>query len=212
MDDKLLEMLGTARKEQNIASKLLCEGICTEDMYNKVERGERVLDRMAIKRLLSRLGVDNGSYENYLEYADYIEWKTRMDIVNAIEKQELAKAERLLEKYFLSDKDARNSSRDNIQQQFYIFMKLQIIRHKNREEYEKKACGMYEEALKKTVPNIDKSHINNVLLSPVEFIMAVEYKRRKKPYESVEAILKMYKEFFEYMEKAPFGKLSKTKV
>ena len=127
----------------------------------KVERGERVLDRMAIKRLLSRLGVDNGSYENYLEYADYIEWKTRMDIVNAIEKQELAKAERLLEKYFLSDKDARNSSRDNIQQQFYIFMKLQIIRHKNREEYEKKACGMYEEALKKTVPNIDKSHINN---------------------------------------------------
>lgn len=84
MEDKLVEMLVSARREQNITCEALCQGICTKDMYSKVERGDRVLDRIAIKRLLARLGVDNGSYEKYLEYTDYIVWKIRMDIINAI--------------------------------------------------------------------------------------------------------------------------------
>ncbi len=212
MDDKLLEMLVNARKKRKITSRALSEGVCAEDMYNKVERGERVLDRMSVKRLLARLGVDNGSYENYLEYADYMVWKRRMEIINAVEKDELIKAEKLLDGYLSCNVNGRNKSRDNIQQQFYIFLSLQIIRHRNNNEYENQAYKMYEEALKKTVPNIDKRPINEILLSPLEFIMTIEYKRRKKNYKSIEQLLLMYTDFFKYADGASYGKLSMAKV
>ena len=207
-----MQMLAAARKKREKASEVLSEGICTKDMYNKSERGERILDRMKIKRLLARLGVDNGSYENYLEYADYIVWKVRMEIINSIERHELVKAEELLNNYYSCDVDGRSKNNDNIPKQFLIFMKLQIIRHKSGAEYKIKAFEMYEEALKQTVPNIDSKSINNLLLSPLELVLAVEYKRRKNHYTSVEELFGLYEEFFEYIEKTTYGKLSLAKV
>ena len=212
MEDKLVEMLVSARREQNITCEALCQGICTKDMYSKVERGDRVLDRIAIKRLLARLGVDNGSYEKYLEYTDYIVWKIRMDIINAIEKGELLEAEKLLEEYCLFSRKSEKNGRDNLQQQFCTFMELQIIRHRDEQKYEGIACEMYKSALKCTVPSIDETSLDKILLSTVEFIIAVEYKRRKKAFESVEELWEMYEKFFRYIEHAPYGNSSMTKV
>ena len=91
-------------------------------------------------------------------------------------------------------------------------MELQIIRHRDEQKYEGIACEMYKSALKCTVPSIDETSLDKILLSTVEFIIAVEYKRRKKAFESVEELWEMYEKFFRYIEHAPYGNSSMTKV
>ena len=85
IEDKLLEMIVETRKKLNIPTSILCEGICSVQMYNSVINGKRFFDRITIKRFFARMGVDNANYEHYLHYDDYDVWLHRMRLINAIE-------------------------------------------------------------------------------------------------------------------------------
>ena len=85
MSDKLITLLHDARKNGGVSIGQLCAGICSESMYEKIERGQKSIDRESLKRLLARLGIDSGEYEHYLEYPDYDKWCHKMKIINHIE-------------------------------------------------------------------------------------------------------------------------------
>ena len=199
MEDILIEMLEEARKRLDIHPKVLCRGICTEEMYYMVLDEKRTIDRVTIKRLLSRLGVDNGNYEHFLENEDYEIWRGRMNIINAIEKNLIEEAKKLLKEYGAYDKDDRNVNRANVDKQFCIFMELQIMRHIDKQDYESKAKYMYGEALRQTVTYIEEMPMNDYLLSPLEFNLYFEYERRKADCSKDNELLDLYKKFFKYI-------------
>lgn len=211
MNDVYVQMLLDARNKQNLSTTVLCEGLYTEDMFYLVESGRRHMDRGTAKHLLERAGVDNGNYEHYLDYPDYEEWKRRMRIINCIEDDCLDEAKSLLNEYKSYDDFQTNQIRQKIKKQFCIFMEIQVMKHRGNMRND---IDMYEEALKLTVPNIDKKPLKKLLLSPIEFILALEYKSRKyaDTTMSVEDKLRMYEEFFNYIEDSPFGKISSVKV
>ncbi len=149
MEDIYVKMLVEERKRLGVSAKTLCDGICSEDMYYKVESGKSTIDRISIKRLLARLGVDNANYDHYLEYSDYIVWKNRMDIINSIEDGEYEKAAITLHQYKEHIYKVKNLSRANIEEQFCIFMELQIIRCTDSVKYNQIAKEIYRKALMK---------------------------------------------------------------
>lgn len=212
MEDIYVKILVEEQDKLGIPPKKLCHGICTEEMLCQVRSGEKFMDRVTVKRLLARLGVDNADYSHYLEAPDYNTWLKRMKIINAVEDGKIAEAESLLSDYDLPESSARNKSRVNIEKQFYTFMKLQIMRNSNEDAYEKCAGEMYGEAVKLTVPDIDIKNINEVLLSPLEYNLVLEYRRRSFTEKSLQDTICMYRELLKYLDEAPYGKMAKIKV
>ncbi|MBQ9699420.1 MAG: hypothetical protein IJV71_02250, partial [Lachnospiraceae bacterium] len=171
------------------------------------------MDRVTAKRLLARLGVDNGNYEYYLEYPNYETWKRRKQIINAIEDDRLSDAESLLDEYASREDNTRNKSRDRIERQFYLFMKLQIMKHKAKEEIWCKApYDIVEKALKLTVPGIDNKPLSELRLSPVEIALVLEYRIVKYTDASLKEKLCMYEELIYYIENILLGTFSSSKI
>ena len=170
------------------------------------------MDRITIKRLLARIGIDNADYEHYLEYSDFEVWQKRLKIINLIEDGMLEEAEQLLDEYFVYDDNVRNTSREGIELQFCIFMRLQIMRHRDLDEYEKNALKLYEQAVKQTVPGVDEKPLKKLVLSPLEFNLVLEYKRRKEKYKTKQEIMDRFGDYIEYIENSNYGQLCATKV
>lgn len=212
MSDKLITLLHDARKNGGVSIGQLCAGICSESMYEKIERGQKSIDRESLKRLLARLGIDSGEYEHYLEYPDYDKWCHRMKIINHIEDGMYVEADELLDKYIVEAPTRYNKTRVNIEKQFVIFMRLQIMRNLEPQRYEKEARAMYERALKLTVPHIDKTPLKDIMLSPIEYNLVLEYKMRQNRGKSCKEILDVYTELLEYLNTSSYGKISKVKI
>ena len=210
MEDRMVDLLRHAQKDLNIKPEVLCNGICTEEMYHMVINGKRFFDRITIKRLIARVGVDNAIYGNYLHYPDYCVWLKRTRIINAILENRSEKAEELLATYIEKDKNFTDS-RANIEKQFQVFMSLQILRLKSRNEYDKDAKEKYLEALKYTVPNVEDVAGGKVILSPAELCMYIEYLRRTN-ISGLEYVWDMYVDLLLYVDKSHYGNLAKLKV
>ncbi len=213
MDSIYVKMIINEQNKQKVSSSALCEGIYSADMFQLVKKGKRSMDRVTAKRLLARLGVDNGNYEYYLEYPNYETWKRRKQIINAIEDDRLSDAESLLDEYASREDNTRNKSRDRIERQFYLFMKLQIMKHKAKEEIWCKApYDIVEKALKLTVPGIDNKPLSELRLSPVEIALVLEYRIVKYKDASLKEKLCMYEELIYYIENILLGTLSSSKI
>ncbi len=211
-EDAYVRMLIDERDKIGISTRALCEGVYNEDMFYCVEQGKRTMDRVTAKRLLARLGVDNGNYEHYLDAPNYEIWQNRMQIINLIENSKLREAEQLLNEYSIHNINSKNISRNNIEKQFCLFMKAQILNNKTDQDYSEKIAGLYEEAVKLTVPNIDTKVLRKLVLSPVETNLALEYKKRCSKVETVEDTIVMYKGFLDYIETSPYGNVSAGKI
>lgn len=212
MSDKLIRLLHDARKTNGISIERLCVGICSKSMYEKIESGQKSIDRESLKRLLARLGIDSGEYEHYLDYPDYDKWNNKMKIINCIEDGMYTQAKTLLDNYEIDSPTKYNKSRINIEKQFVIFMKLQIMRNLEPQKYERQAAAMYENALKLTVPHIDNVALKYILLSPIEYNLVLEYKMRQNKEHLYEKALYDYTELLDYLELSPYGKVSKVKI
>ncbi len=89
-------LIRKAREIQGITLEALCRDLCSFSMMGKIERGERLAGKELRDRILARLGVCSDGYENFLFHEDYLVWKTRQRIVNAIEKSDFDTAEKEL--------------------------------------------------------------------------------------------------------------------
>lgn len=194
---RIVEMLITLRNEKGISREKLSEGICTESMYARVEKGERILDNVTTNRFLSRLGVDQAKYEKFLDYTEYDRWKLRNDIINAIEDDRLKEAEEYLSSYETEDiEDGK------VEKQLCLFMRAQILQHRGADDNE--IFALYKEAVGITMPRIDEVKLGEMVLSVEELNLALEYKKRTARGQSADRIFSIYEEFFQYIAKADY--------
>ncbi len=158
MDDIYVAMLFETAEKYGIPLVKLCEGICTAEMLYMMKKGKKAMDRTSIKRILARLGIDSVGYAKFLEYTEYEIWLKRMNIINAIEDDRLLSATKEIEDYKEIYKKNASKSRGKFEQQFILFMEIQLIEHRKDDEAIKKLYSMYEKAVKLTVPAIDEKN------------------------------------------------------
>lgn len=210
--DAYVRMLVYQREKVGISTRALCEGIYKEDMFYLVEHGKRSMDRVTAKRLLARLGVDGGNYEHYLDAPDYAMWKKRMNIIDKIEEGKMEEVEILLNEYSVANVNGKNTSRENIEKQFCLFVQTQIVKNKTDGDYREILAQLYDEAVKLTVPNIDNTELKKLVLSPLETNLVLEKKRYNGYDETFENLVAMYREIIEYVENATYSKASAAKI
>lgn len=204
---RIVEMLRNSRRTQNVNLEQLAEGVCTRSMLQKVEYGERTVNRNSLNRLLARLGVDQKKYEKYLYYTEYDEWKLKNDIINAIEDGKLELAESLIDDY---DKDY--FSIGNIEQQFSIFMRAQILQHKNSSEYDDELYNLYQQAMLLTVPNAYERETSSLMLSTDELNLILECRNREMYTNDAFEIFDIYRGFIKYIDNTRFDIGARAKI
>lgn len=189
-----------AREIQHITLEDLCKGICSFSMIGRIERGERYPDKELRDRILARLGVCSDGYENFLFQEDYLVWKRKQGIVNAIEKSNYETAENLLKYY-----DEAGET-DKLGRQFSLVMRAQIMQKQN--EAHERIARLCEEAVKMTVPDIDCRAVGELCLSVQELDMILEYERYCHP----ERLASRCEEILTYIKSDIFDIYSYVKI
>ena len=189
-----------AREIQHITLEDLCEGICSFSMIGRIERGERFPDKELRDRILARLGVCSDGYENFLFYEDYLVWKRKQGIVNAIEKSNYETAENLLKYYDETDET------DKLGKQFELVMRAQMMQ--KRHEPPDLIAQMCEKAVKLTVPEIDERAVGELCLSVHELDMILEYTK----YCHSEKLASRCEEILTYIKSDMFDIYSYVKI
>lgn len=188
-----------ARAIQNITLEALCKGICSFSMIGRIERGERFPDKELRDRILARLGVCSDGYENFLFQEDYLVWKRKQGIVNAIEKSNFETAEKLLKHY----DDVKD---DILGRQFSLVMRAQIMQ--KRHEDHDRIAWLCEEAVKLTISDIDVRTVGELCLSVHELDMILEYTRYCHP----ERLASRCEEILVYIKSDVFDIYSYVKI
>jgi len=84
------------RETQQITTKQLSFGLCAASTLRNYESGQRDISIFLVNRLLERLGAREGHLQYFLSPSEYHLWETQLNIIAALYKRELTKAEALL--------------------------------------------------------------------------------------------------------------------
>lgn len=169
------DLLNRLIKVEEVSAEQLCEGLCSPSMLSKIRKGERLPNKMLRDRLMSRLGIADGRNENFLSYEEYRRWEYFNTILSSIENEEYLQAEEMLQSL---------QEGQGIELQFYYTMMAQLY---NCQGLDKSIVGkMYEKAVKITVPEVDVKKIEDMLLSPQELNLILEYVKYKHPAKLVQ--------------------------
>ena len=184
--------LRNARMKQKITAKQLSEGLYSLSMIKKIESGERFSEKRMRERLLQRLGMSDYSNENFLFQKEYDRWSLRTHLLDALETGKLEDAKLLLEQYRV-----KYGSENKLEHQFYLMMQVQY--RQQRAFPKEQWFALLEEAVKLTVPQIDKKPCNQLLLSIDEVNLVLEYQYYQQD-ETEQQDMTWYVPLFRYAE------------
>ncbi len=164
------DFMKAVRTGKNVTLEQLGWGICSVSMMNRIEEGMRLPEKMTRDRLLERLGVTNDGYEDYLQPDEYARWTTRQDLLFAIENDEPDRAWRMIRQY---EENARSGNA--IESQFYLAMKVQLMRR--QEAMEEELRTVLQRAIACTMPEYHMRQWKKCLLSGQEWNLLLEFIR-----------------------------------
>ena len=155
------------RTKQNITLEKLCEGLCTPSNLLYLEKGKKGLSKHLQDRILERLGVGAEDFTYMLGYEEYDCWHLRTKVLYAICRGECDRAGELLKTYVETYGDE-----NPLERQFYLRMKAMILQYERGDSREIHA--LLDEALKLTVPAVDKTPLCDLVLSIQELDMLAD--------------------------------------
>ena len=200
-DKNFGKMLRELRESKGITLDLLCLGLCDVGKLSRIENAKVEADKNLRDRLLTRLGVAEENYENFLYYSEYKGWKDRQNIVHGILQGRLEEAKQLLETYRIN-----YSLEQSLEQQFYLSMQTQIQIIEGAEA--EKSRELFRKALLLTVPEEIIREPWNGLLSVEELNLLLEYAFYCKETFSEQ----WYERLFDVVENHGFDALAMTKI
>lgn len=161
------------RQESGVSGEELAEGLMDISQLSRIENEIRSVPKTMRDRLLGRLGVTPDMYENLLGNEDYAEWEGQRKILCAIERRDFRESECLIREY------GRQGAADQIEHQFCIMMRAELLKLQGAGRVE--LAGLYEEAVRLTVPEAERVYVQPRLLSALEVNMMLEYEYCREP-------------------------------
>lgn len=197
--------IGKIRTRKGISVETLCEGICTQSFLSSIESGKKTTNLLLLEILLQRLGVSEDGYESYLSKNDYLIWVKRYKIINYIESNQIDNAKKELELY---KNNVCNNNKLHLQYILHIESKIIVLEQKDY----KLAYNKLEQAIKLTVPRINKINLINLILSFKELFLIIECAKLKELAFVGTSSQKIYEKVLKYIEINNCEELIKSKL
>lgn len=155
------KMIFTLRSHFKISMDKLAKGICSTTSLSRFESGERIPDKLLLDALLQRLGKSSDKLEAIMTVADYKLFVHREKIEECIITEDYKTAKKLLEEYAKKCK-----AKEPVHTQY--IMKIKAILCELDEKDIQKSKEYIEKAIRISMPEGEKSAIENALLSRSE--------------------------------------------
>ena len=167
------------RKRGGVSLEALAEGLCSFGELARIERGERIAGKPLRDRLLQRLGISPGCYENFLFGEDYERWEKRQKLLYAVSRKDLESADKLLGEYRKQyEADPEKTVIWRLERQFSLSMEAQILRIKGTasgqesKDWEGEVAKRFREALEMTA--LASGSVRGKLYSAQEWYLLLE--------------------------------------
>jgi len=131
------KLLRSVREAMKVSQKAVCEGLCSQNAYMRIERGEIEPKPYLLVLLFQRLGTSINKYGLVYTQKEYEELLRREEIVEYLAQASYEGLPELLAEY------EQVVPMTNYQQQFVDYVRLLLLYYQG----EKKAKDMCEEAL-----------------------------------------------------------------
>lgn len=223
-------MVMALRQEQNVSLGELCGGLCSETEIWRMEKGERQTDKKALQdRILARLGVSQETYESYVFWDEYEQWRGRQGILRSILTREIEQAQKKLTRYqekycpgckkkLTGGELLKTKGSVKLERQFCMSMEAQILllggpkRYETVEEeqeaaWKKKITELLGDALLQTVSLSEDGWIQKQALSIHEMNLALEY-----AYYRQTDFVKRCREIWERIRQSGFDEICRVKI
>lgn len=194
--------LKRVREESGVTGEELAEGPMDISLLSRIESEIRPVLKTMRDRLLGRLGVTPDMYENLLNNEDYAEWEWQHKILWAIDRKDLSEAEQLIGEYGMQE-----PAGDKIRRQFCIVMQAEVLKLQGAEHT--KIAHLYEEAVRLTVPEVERVYAEPKLLSVPEVNMVLEYECYR---DSKSDFAGKCRHWVEYVKDSFYDELSMAKI
>lgn len=164
---ELYEYVRELRTEHGITIEQLCDGICSESMLKLFELGHRELSSFAMFRLMERLEYGEGTLQYFMKKQEFEQWKSRMEILDAIRRKDYDCAEEKIAWW-----KQKVKGNDKFAKQFLHRMRsFCMIHNKNDREL---ICEEVGKAIEITVPDFATKWRSRIL-SMHEVDMLLDY-------------------------------------
>ncbi len=188
------------RKEQGFSLKNLCEGVCDETFFFRIETGEREAGKLMQDRFLERLGIAPENYENFLYHEEYDRWYERQSILQNFRREHLEETHQLLEQY-----KKKYDMKNPLERQFVLLLTAYIKRYEGATEAEIGAT--FKEAAELTIHDMEQQPKDGVALSVLELDLLLEIMRYFRQSNRTSAYLRL----LVYLKERNFTELAQAK-
>lgn len=120
------EILNTIRMQKGITRKRLSDGLCSAQMLEKIENGERIADKLLLDYLMQRMGKNPNILEIIIPLDTYEEIQQRDLIVEYMIEEKITEAKCELDKYTRKYQDS------SIRKQFGLKIEALIMKKENQ--------------------------------------------------------------------------------
>lgn len=178
------------RREAGIRQKDLYEGLCTKEIYLRLENGDGLVEELLEERVLSRLHLQYRLFDAAVSEEDFWRKDCRFHIDRLIRTGHFREAGVKLEDY-----RRRVEKEQPLQRQYLLWKEAQVLEQNDRED----AGWKYKEALELTmaVPELELRLQKTEVVSEEELGMYLGYRRCIAPLS-----LREYQQIIQKTEKA----------
>ena len=180
------KMIFTLRSHYKISMEKLAKGICSITSLSRFESCERIPDKLLLDALLQRLGKSSDKLEAIMTVADYRLFVHREKIEECIITEDYKTAKELLSEY-----EKKHKAKEPVHMQYILKMKAILCELEERDI--ENSRRYIEEAIRVSMPEGEKSAIENALLSKSEIqliLMKIYYNDSEEEDEETLVLLK----------------------
>lgn len=187
------KMIFTLRSHYKISMEKLAKGICSITSLSRFESCERIPDKLLLDALLQRLGKSSDKLEAIMTVADYKLFVHREKIEECIILGDYKTAKDLLGEYA-----KKHKAKEPVHMQYIL--KIKAILSELEEKDIEKSKRYIEEAIRVSMPEGEKSAIENALLSKSEIQLILMKLYYNDPEEEDEEALALLKQLDQYVK------------
>lgn len=171
----------------------VCDGICSESVFSRIEAGKEAVDFPIVEAFISRMGIEKSEYEFYILGEDAAAYRQGEEIRILVESGQYKEAKECLETY---EKKYITEDAKGIDNQFLYFWRAMLEKLKPQPDLEK-ARELLLKAIKFTVQDYQGKIDKKILLSDMELECIIELLHCT---ENLEEEKKKYEEFYSYFK------------
>lgn len=185
------KIITSLRMDRKISLKMLAKGLCSIATLSRIERCERIPDKLLLDAFLQRLGKSSDKLEVILTDSDHKLYLHRQRIEACIIAGDYQKAQKLLDEY--ADK---SEAKEVLHKQYLLKIKAVLAELDDKDM--EKSREYIDRAIRTTMPEGEESALENSLLSKTEIqliLMKIYYCSSEKTYEKVSYMLDRLNEY-----------------